>query len=487
MSYDSASAASLSTPLANVARRVNNPVFRCKKPGCSFYGNATWQGYCSACYREVHATPVSALASPPQLQQSPSMHQPQYHHNYHHHQQQQQQASPVHVPVAAPPPRKPTAAAPHAGSNHQNANTAYSSPPSIASILGSASSSSPPQQPSTRAPVVDDANADVGNIFNDELRKSETSESSTAKSVVERGVDRLLKAGASTRIFNYLRRGKKSGEDEAQSKSANNKNASTEPAEEPPAKEFTFHDFLTDMKKPQAQDLVMQTKRFIENFSTSTALSSEEQSESIQIFLQNMGNRISTHPLWKNSQQEELENAIDGIEKYVMTKLYSQVFSPSSTDDTAKDELIDQRIRRLRWVTLGHLGLDAMELNEKCDEPLKAAMHSLCEMDAKRAPQDKVACIVKCSKLVFTILQAMAGASHAASADEFLPVLIFTVIRAHPARLQSNLQYISRFCNPTRLISGEGGYFFTNMCCAVAFLENLQASSFKMDEQEFTR
>lgn len=115
-------------------------------------------------------------------------------------------------------------------------------------------------------------------------------------------------------------------------------------------------------------------------------------------------------------------------------------------------------------------------------------------MDDKLAPQDKLACIVRCSKLVFDILQrtrdssgssAGGGGGNAAGADEFLPVLIYITIKANLRTLQSNLQFISRFCNPSKLMSGEGGYYFTNMCCAASFIETLSAKSLEMDPGEF--
>lgn len=34
-------------------------------------------------------------------------------------------------------------------------------------------------------------------------------------------------------------------------------------------------------------------------------------------------------------------------------------------------------------------------------------------------------------------------------------------------------------------MSGEGGYFFTNLCCAISFIENLDHASLSMDKEEF--
>lgn len=100
-------------------------------------------------------------------------------------------------------------------------------------------------------------------------------------------------------------------------------------------------------------------------------------------------------------------------------------------------------------------------------------------LDAKRAPEDKLACIVACSKAVFSVLELSSQDTGApAGADDFLPVLIYVVLKANPPLLNSNLQFISHFCNPTRLQSGEAGYYYTNLFGAAAFIEKLVRVSF---------
>lgn len=82
-------------------------------------------------------------------------------------------------------------------------------------------------------------------------------------------------------------------------------------------------------------------------------------------------------------------------------------------------------------------------------------------MDSVKAPQEKLSCVVRCCCSVMKVLQHCQGAP--VSADEFLPALIFVILKANPARLKSNILYVTRFCNDKRLMQGEGGYYFTNL------------------------
>ncbi len=49
-----------------------------------------------------------------------------------------------------------------------------------------------------------------------------------------------------------------------------------------------------------------------------------------------------------------------------------------------------------------------------------------------------------------------------ASADDFLPILIFVVLRANPENLISNVEYISRFRGSGKM-DGEPGYYLSSL------------------------
>ncbi|GBP43825.1 hypothetical protein EVAR_82257_1 [Eumeta japonica] len=115
---------------------------------------------------------------------------------------------------------------------------------------------------------------------------------------------------------------------------------------------------------------------------------------------------------------------------------------------------------------------------------MTAVITELLGMDGAASPGGKLARVRRCCGHVLA-LAADAAAPAPASADDLLPALIFTVLKANPPRLISNINFVTRFCNAARLMTGESGYYFTNLCCAVSFIENMTAESLGMDKEEF--
>ncbi|XP_011494921.1 PREDICTED: rab5 GDP/GTP exchange factor, partial [Ceratosolen solmsi marchali] len=209
----------------------------------------------------------------------------------------------------------------------------------------------------------------------------------------------------------------------------------------------------------------------------------EKLSDITQTFYQNFSKSMEENSIYKDVSIDIKEKLLDYVEKHSMTLLYSILFCPHYTNDEEKDLDIQKRIRQLNWVSGKNLECKIHETSVEVRELVYTSMMDLLNMDAAKAPQEKLACIIHCCSNIFLLLQQSVGGP--ASADEFLPALIFIVLKANPARLKSNINFITRFCNASRLMTGEGGYYFTNLCCAISFIECLTAESLNMTKSDF--
>merc|ERR1712142_598405 len=144
---------------------------------------------------------------------------------------------------------------------------------------------------------------------------------------------------------------------------------------------------------------------------------------------------------------------------------------------------IQARIRSLNWVTAAHLECPFKETASDVRDLIYLAINDILELDGSKAPQDKLASVVSCAKKIFSVIQA--GDKSVASADDFLPSLIYILLKANPPRIMSNINFITRFSNEARLRSGEEGYYFTNLCCGLSFVENVTAASLNLPQGEF--
>nr|CAH7765742.1 unnamed protein product [Callosobruchus chinensis] len=209
----------------------------------------------------------------------------------------------------------------------------------------------------------------------------------------------------------------------------------------------------------------------------------EELADIAQNYYQLYNNRLNNNTVYQSVTPEVRDKLLDFFERYSMVSLYTFLFCPPSTNDEEKDLSIQDRIRKLSWVNAHHLDCCISETSLEVRDLVYTAINDLLGMDSMKAPQEKLACVVRCCRSVVEVLQHCQGGP--VSADEFLPALIFIVLKANPARLKSNMLYVTRFCYGARLMQGEAGYYFTNLCCAVSFIENLTAESLNMPQQEF--
>ncbi|KAF8718823.1 hypothetical protein HU200_025129 [Digitaria exilis] len=247
---------------------------------------------------------------------------------------------------------------------------------------------------------------------------------------------------------------------------------------------LAWHDFLERMRQPSAAEFVKSIKSFIVTFSN-RAPDPEKDSASVQEFLENMEGAFRAHTPWAGSSEEELESAGEGLEKYVMTKLYNRVFASVPEDVKSDEELFEKMSLLQQFIRPENLDIKPEYQNETS---WLLAQKELQKINMYKAPRDKLSCILNCCKVINNLLlnASIVSNDNPPGADEFLPVLIFVTIKANPPQLHSNLLYIQRYRRQTRLVS-EAQYFFTNILSAESFIWNIDGESLSMNELDFQR
>ncbi|KAK1263259.1 Vacuolar protein sorting-associated protein 9A [Acorus gramineus] len=245
---------------------------------------------------------------------------------------------------------------------------------------------------------------------------------------------------------------------------------------------LTWHDFLERMRHPSAADFVKSIKSFIVSFSNRVP-DPKRDSTSVQEFLSSMEGAFRAHSLFTGCTEEELESAGEGLEKYVMTKLFNRAFA-SLPEEVKRDEELSEKMSLLQqFIRPESLDIKPTFQNETS---WLLAQKELQKINMYKAPRDKIICILNCCKVINNLLlnASVASNDNPPGADEFLPVLIYVTIKANPPQLHSNLFYIQRYRGQSRLVS-EAAYFFTNLLSAESFIWNIDAKSLSMDEEEF--
>ena len=243
--------------------------------------------------------------------------------------------------------------------------------------------------------------------------------------------------------------------------------------------QFSYY-FMLRTGKVLDLNIAQQTKNFIFRVRGSKEDISVRSKE-VQMFYAYMTKRIGDFPHFEGWKQESVDDVVVGMERFVMVNIYANVFNPPM--DRAKNDALDSKIRSLHWILPKHLDFSLPSDNENSDRQLALAQYYLLELNKKRSPHDKIACIVLCCKALHELFNL--AHDKAAGADELLPMLIYTIIVAAPPNLHATTQYIDRFLPQEKLTSGEMAYHFTNICCALQFLENITPDQLSLAAEEF--
>lgn len=182
----------------------------------------------------------------------------------------------------------------------------------------------------------------------------------------------------------------------------------------------------------------------------------------------------------------------EAVERRACEKTYGKIWRHRSTQDEENDEKLRSKTAALSVVGIGLVDLgidlgpgftddDSKEAREEqVRESLEGARAELMGMNNEHYPLGKLQHLKAAHK---SIVDTLSHFHPSSSADEIMPMLIYTLITSPPEGINviSNLSFIQRFRCESK-IDGEAAYCLTNLEAAISFLDNVDLSSLRADE-----
>ncbi|KAI1117010.1 hypothetical protein F5Y14DRAFT_404526 [Nemania sp. NC0429] len=187
----------------------------------------------------------------------------------------------------------------------------------------------------------------------------------------------------------------------------------------------------------------------------------------------------------------------EAVERRLCEGIYDRIYRHRSTQDEAQDDKLRSKTAALAVVGIGlaDLGVDLGESpdegpetlakkNEAIRDHLEQARKDLMTMNQKRYPLGKLNCLKAAHQ---SIVDTLSCFHPSASADEIMPMLIYTLITMPPESLNviSDSNFIQRF-RWEQKIEGEAAYCLTNLEAAITFLQTVDLASLRADEASTT-
>ncbi|XP_019908230.3 GTPase-activating protein and VPS9 domain-containing protein 1 isoform X6 [Esox lucius] len=207
---------------------------------------------------------------------------------------------------------------------------------------------------------------------------------------------------------------------------------------------------------------------FIKAFQGYTA--SDDKTAAVEDFLRYLYGAMAHDATWQYASEDQLQDAQMAIERSVMNRIFKLAFYPNQDGDILRDQLLQDHIARLsKVVTVNHKALQIPEVYAR-ESPWPSAQSEIRTISAYKTPRDKVQCILRMCSTIMNLL-SLANEDSVPGADDFVPVLVFVLIKANPPCLLSTIQYINNFY--ASRLSGEECYWWMQFTAAVEFIKTI--------------
>lgn len=203
-------------------------------------------------------------------------------------------------------------------------------------------------------------------------------------------------------------------------------------------------------------------------------------SKAFLAYMQIVREALRCHPMYSGAKDEELDQLVEEVEKHLTRRMYREIFP---MEPTAKDFCLHEAAGKLAWVQPEHLDIPLHNRNEAM---WKYAIQALKDTDERMSPVEKLNCLVECITIIVNVLELCSSSDAGISSDDSLPIIIYIVIKAQPKWMYSNLNYINKFRDQSKMLA-QSGFCFSQIQSAIQFIENVGPSCFTLPAEEYER
>ena len=163
------------------------------------------------------------------------------------------------------------------------------------------------------------------------------------------------------------------------------------------------------------------------------------------------------------------------IEDHILRQIYKDVYPPEQLEDIK----FYQRTKCLDWVTPEQLEIKKVYFNQ-----LGFAISSIRKIDNARSVLDKIDLIINAHTSINNTIKFSLGKEDDSGQDEMTPILQYIILKAHPKRMYSNINYIKCFLGDSNL-SDSKGFLLSQIESASSYINNLDYKHLKISKEEF--
>ena len=173
----------------------------------------------------------------------------------------------------------------------------------------------------------------------------------------------------------------------------------------------------------------------------------------------------------------DVNEIAEKIEDHILRQIYKDVFPLEHEADKA----FYIRTKSLEWVTPEQLEIKKVYFNQ-----LGFAISCIRKMDEARSVFDKISLIINAHTSINNTIKFSSGKDDDSGQDEMTPIFQYIILKAHPKRMHSNINYIKCFLGESSLTDSKG-FLLSQIESATSYINNINYEQLKIPPEEFNR